>query len=190
MGAHPRLLGFDEGPFRFGDASVPVVGVMTRGAARVEAVVVGKVEVDGWDATHQVIGLARRLPGGGPDAVMIDGVTLGGMNVVDIADVARTLERTVLAVTRDRPDRARMLAAMERTPGAARRAAMLPPDSPAEVRIEGHALFVQIAGEPADEARLLHLVKASLHEGYTPEPLRLAHHIATALVRGVSGTAP
>lgn len=191
MTEQPRFLAIDEGPFTFDEPHVPVAGVLTRGATTVEAVVVDRVTVDGWDATDTVIALARRLPGSGPDRILLDGVTLGGMNLVDLDKVARTTGVPIFGVTRRRPGPGGLHPAVEQAADPERRRRLLPSDPPMEIRLGNATLFVQAAG-PDDEhlgpERVADMLRPALAQSNVPEPLRLAHHIATAIVRGVSGT--
>lgn len=194
MASHPRFLGFDEGPFTFDDKSVPVAGVLTRGATMVEAVLIDRVTVDGWDATDRVVTLTRRLPGNGPDRVLIDGITLGGMNVVDIRGVAEGLGVPVFAVARREPQEGGLEAAARRAGEEEKRRRLLPQTPTLPVQLGPHRLFVQAhdpeAGALQDPHEIAPLLAPAMSQSLTPEPLRLAHHIATALVRGVSGTSP
>ena len=58
MKAQVRVLGLDDAPFRFGDARVPVVGVVVRAPNYVEGVLTASVAVDGMDANDV---LAERI---------------------------------------------------------------------------------------------------------------------------------
>lgn len=189
--AQPRFLGIDEGTFTFDEDEVVVVGVLTRGASTVEAVVTDRVTVDGWDATETVIGMARRLPGSGAERILIDGITLGGMNLVDLQAVAAALRVPVLGITRRRPGPSGLAHAAERAADPPRRKRNLPEHPPVEVRLGGATLFVQAAGpggQTLEPDRLTETLRPAMAQSRLPEPLRLAHHIATAIVRGVSGT--
>lgn len=194
MSSQPRYLGFDEGPFTFEEKSVPFAGVLTRGASTVEAVLVDRVSVDGWDASDRVVTLARRLPGNGPDHVLIDGITLGGMNVVDLQEVAESLRVPVFAVARREPTKGGLESAARRAGDEERRRRLLPKTPTVPVQLGAHRLFVQAhdpdTGPLRDAHEIAPLLAPAMSQSLTPEPLRLAHHIATALVRGVSGTAP
>ena len=53
-----------------------------------------------------------------------------------------------------------------------------------EVRTKQGAMFVSIAGSSIEEA--VELLQGSTVQGSMPEPLRLAHLIATAIVNGES----
>lgn len=191
MGEQPRFLGIDEGPFTFDEQEVVVAGVLTRGASTIEAVVTDRVTVDGWDATDTVIAMARRLPGSGAERILVDGITLGGMNLVDLQAVATGLRVPVFGITRRRPGPSGLEPAAERTVDPPRRKRNLPKHPPIEVRLGDTTLFVQAArpdGQALEPDRLTDTLRSAMAQSRIPEPLRLAHHIATAIVRGVSGT--
>lgn len=190
----PRFLGIDEGPFRFEDATAIVVGVLTRGAHTVEAIVKDRVSVDGWDATHTVLRMARRLPGAGAQRILLDGITLGGMNLVDLGGLAGRLRVPVLGVTRREPGPEGLgpAAASSRDPVRRRRA--LPTTPPVKIRLQERTLWVQAHDKDASRISgsqaITELLQPAMSDAHTPEPLRLAHHIATAIVCGASGTSP
>jgi uncharacterized protein len=193
VGEQPRFLGIDEGPFTFDQDKAVVAGVLTRGPHTVEAVLVDRVQVDGWDATDLVIRSARKLPGNGCDRILIDGITLGGINLVDLQQVATTLQVPALAIARRPPSPHGLETAARRASASDRRIKMLPQEPPMEVRLADHTLWVQAhqpKGPIQDPAHIAALLQGAMSESRTPEPLRLAHHIATAVVRGISGTAP
>jgi hypothetical protein len=109
---HPRVVGVDDGPFRRGDRQAPVALVVCSLPDRVDGVVATTVTVDGTDATERI---ARAIEASGHldgiRAVLLDGITFGGFNVVDLTGLAERLRRPVLAVTRRPPDFARIDAA-------------------------------------------------------------------------------
>lgn len=179
----------DDGHFTFADDEAALVGVLTRGATTVEAVAVGRVAVDGLDATERVLELVGRLPGAGPDIVLTDGVALGGFNVLDLARLHEATDRPVVAVTRRRPDRAHMESAIRaRLSEPEVRLGRLPEGEATEVEVGGRRLFVHVEGARDDLATLQAILAPAMEEGGIPEPLRLAHLVATAVTRGISGT--
>ncbi|MGQ9583567.1 MAG: endonuclease dU [Thermoplasmatota archaeon] len=191
-----RVLGVDDGPFRFTDERAVVVGVVAR-RGYVDAVMRAEVEVDGDDATQVLVGLVLRSGYADQlEAVMLDGACLGGFNVVDIEELHRITSLPVITVTRDRPDMAKICNALKRlgtSPGPGRRKI---PDWKVRLdRLErtnlievdtGHKpLHVGFAGIREAEAK--GIVRASTVRGAVPEPLRLAHMIARTFATGSSG---
>jgi hypothetical protein len=118
-------------------------------------------------------------------AIMIDGVALGGFNVVNIKTLSEALNAPVITVSRDQPD----IGAIEKAlkahfPDWERRLSVIVQYDVREVKLpEGHA-FISSVGIEDREADAL--VRRCTVRGCLPEPVRLAHHVATALVRGES----
>lgn len=178
-----HAVGFDDAPFpgRRG-ARVPIVGAVCRNA-RLDGMVHGAVRKDGWNATAELV---RLLEGGKflPQlhVVLLDGLTFGGFNVVDLAELAARLERPCLAVMRRFPDQEAVVRAMAHLPRPVARRRRLERAGPVHER-EGFVFQIRGAS-PAAGGRVL----ARLTErGHVPEPLRLAHLVAGALVHGESG---
>ena len=178
-----RSIGFDDAPFlRKRGARVPIAGVVCAGT-RFEGLVLGAARQDGWGATDE---LCRLLVGGKflPQLhlVLLDGLGFGGLNLVDLDALAARLRRPCVAVMRRPPDLAAMERAIRRLPGAERRLSLLRRAGPVH---EQPPFAFQVRGAaPGDVAPLL----AGLTDrGNVPEPLRLAHLVGAAVVRGESG---
>ena len=181
-----RVLGIDDAPFSFSDARVPIVGVVVRLPGYVEGVMVSQVAVDGDDADQALTDMLQgsrfreqiRL-------VMIDGASLGGFNLVDIDRLSRDTGIPFCTVTRDVPDLPSMRAALQKHfSDWQRRLEIVERHGLIEVRTEHGPIFASIAGAPVEMMR--ELLHGSTIQGAIPEPVRLAHLIAAALVRGES----
>lgn len=181
-----RVLGVDDGPFTWEDARADVVGVLMRAGAYVEAVLRSSVRVDGDDATQVVAGMvARSRYAEAVQVLMLDGVTLGGFNVVDLDALHGALEVPILTVTRDPPDKPAIEAALRKHfDDAERRIALLQRHALERVETAHNPVWVKRLGMSAEEAR--DLVRATTVRGALPEPLRLAHLIAAAFRNGES----
>jgi len=178
-----RSIGFDDAPFvRHRRADVGIAGVVCAGT-RFEGLVWGRLRQDGWNATAA---LARLLAGGKflPQLhlVLLDGLSFGGLNLVDLPALAAALGRPCVAVMRRPPDLAAMERAVRRLPGAERRLARLRAAGPVHVR--GRFTFQVAGAEPAAVAEALERIT---DRGAVPEPLRLAHLVGAAVRRGESG---
>jgi len=100
-----NVIGFDDGPFdREHRGRVFLVGVVCSDT-RLDGVVSGWVTRDGADSTQRMIALVRasqfRETIG---AVMVQGIAVGGFNVVDVNELANALGVPVLVVARKKPD--------------------------------------------------------------------------------------
>jgi hypothetical protein len=186
MKPHVRVLGIDDAPFRFGDERVEVVGVVVRAPNYIEGVMRTDVQVDGTDATDRLVEMLKRSRySQGLALVMIDGAALGGFNVVDIQRVHEALGVPVATVTKKKPDLEAMVSVLRRRfPDAAQREALITRAGHLEVRTQHRPLHVNAVGIAPDE--LKGLIALTTVRGALPEPLRVAHLIATALRRGES----
>lgn len=187
MKPHLRVLGIDDAPFRFGDATVPVVGVVVRAPNYVEGVLATRVAVDGDDATDRLLErIAASRYREGLALIMLDGVALGGFNLVDIHRLHRELGIPVATVTRRPPDLAAMEAVLRRKfADADRRIELLRRSATAEVpTAAGRPLIAGSVGIGPEE--LKGIITRTTVRGSLPEPIRLAHLVATAMVRGES----
>jgi uncharacterized protein len=184
---HPRVLAIDDGGFARTDRFAPIAAVVVALPAYVEAVRRDRVRVDGRDATERVIAIAGAAgPLDGVRVVLLDGAVLGGFNVVDLDAVRRGLGLPVVAVTRRRPDFPRIRAALDRWFGddAARRWRLLRAHRLFAVPTGAQPIYAAAVGCRTADARAV--LRRTTVRGYWPEPLRLAHLIASA----ESATAP
>ena len=179
----PHTLGIDDGPFRRGPVpAAPLVAVLMEGAGLVEGVAVTRFPLDGADATSH---LARWIRGlrfhPSVQAVLLGGITLGGLGVVDVRALARRVGCPVIVVNRKNPAESRLEAAL-RAAGHAAGLEILRRTPPARTVEPG--LFVAAAGLDPFEAE--RLVRAVRQKSALPEPIRIAHLIAAAIRHGES----
>lgn len=181
-----RVLGVDDGPFTWDHREADVVGVLMRAGAYVEAVMRTRVTVDGEDATARVAEmLARSRYREAVQVLMLDGVSLGGFNVLDLDALHAAVEVPLLTVTRDPPDREAIEAALRKHfPDAERRIGLLQRHPLHRVETAHNPVWVKVVGMGVEDAR--DLVRATTVRGALPEPLRLAHLIAAAVAGGES----
>lgn len=178
-----NVMGVDDAPFeRSHRGDVKIVGTVWA-RDRLDGVVLDRVRRDGANSTARVARMLERSPfDEHVRAVLLDGIALGGFNVVDLHALHARLGRPVLAVARKEPDlRAIRRALLRRVPGGAKKWALIEKAGPMEP-VEG--VWVQRAGLSAADAA--QLVRDSRGQGVLPEPIRVAHLIASALERGHS----
>jgi endonuclease V-like protein UPF0215 family len=200
-----NVIGFDDGPFpREHRGDVLLVGVVCSGT-RPDGIVSGRIRRDGANASRAMVDLVRKSQFGEHiQCVMLQGIAVGGFNVVDVHGLSKALRIPVLVVTRRLPDLSSVRRALfsdephdrPRVAGAARKwklieaAGALEPLGPsrrsvrAGVKSEVPRLYVQRAGLTMELARKI-VVATTLH-GNIPEPLRLAHLIAGGITTGTS----
>ena len=182
-GVRPHLIGVDDGPFeKHADAVTPIVGVVMEGPDLVEGVAITDFPIDGADVTDFLAEWIRGLrfrPG--LQGLVLGGITIAGLAVVDVVRLSELLELPVLVLNRKDPRNHRLSGALE-SAGFSERLEVVDRTPPSLSVTDG--LFLACAGTSPDEA--VRLIDASRRKGEMPEPLRLAHLIACAVVRGES----
>ena len=182
-----NVIGFDDAPFsRDHRGAVKVVGAVFAGH-RLDGVLLGEIEKDGSDASDRLVTLVKhskfyqhaRL-------IMLQGITLGGFNVVDVFDLNRRLDLPILVVARRAPDMNAVRRALEaHLPGGRAKWAILASLGAMGPTAGVHVQRVGLTPEQAAEI----LNQWSIHSRI-PEPLRCAHLIAGALATGQSRNRP
>ena len=183
MTRSPHVLGIDEGPFVKGQAErVPVVAALCEGASVLEAVARTDFPVDGEGATEfliEWIGGLRVVSA--LQGIALGGITFAGLGIVDVRALSDALAAPVLVVTRRPPDNLRLRQALEAA-GLLERFAVAE-RSPEAVQGDDGIWLAHAGCERERAQTLLHETRG---KAKLPEPLRIAHLIATAYVRGES----
>ncbi|MDA8021062.1 MAG: DUF99 family protein [Thermoanaerobaculia bacterium] len=178
-----NVIGFDDGPFdRDSVSSVAVVGAVYAGT-RFDGALVGAVAKDGDDATERLAELIERSRFRDHlQLVMMEGIALGGFNVVDIHELSERLELPVLVLCRRQPDlgaiRSALLSRVPTGDSKWRRIEAAGPMEPV-----GN-VWLQRAGLSREAAAAV-VERFAVH-GHMPEPVRVAHLLARAFVTGES----
>jgi hypothetical protein len=182
-----HAIGVDDAPFeRRHRGDVGIVGAVYAGD-RLEGVLASRIRRDGANSTEriaQMIGRSRFHAHLG--VVMLQGIALGGFNVVDIHALSERLERPVLVVARRAPDfEAIRRALLEQVPGGARKWRLI--ERAGAMECAG-PVCIQRAGLSLETAR--RVVKRFTRHGHLPEPVRTAHLIASGVTSGESRQRP
>lgn len=180
------MLGIDDSPFSFSDTKVTVIGVVMRLPNYIEGVMRSKITTDGDDGNDVLAGMINssrykeqlRL-------VMLDGVAMGGFNVIDIRSLSEDTGIPVASVTRDPPDFGKMEKALRRHFVDWERRMRITKQLPLfEVQTAHKPL--QVAAVGIDAVEVVELIRSSTVRGALPEPIRVAHLIARAVEKGES----
>lgn len=178
-----NLIGFDDAPFGHDYIGpVKVVGTVFTGL-HLTGVVIGEVEKDGADAAEKLAQLvATSRFAEHVQLVMLQGIALAGFNMVDVFDLHERLRLPVLVVSRKLPDLVAIQRALTtQVREGEQKWALIKRLGPPEPI--GH-VYAQRVGLTFEEAQTV-IARFTL-QGHIPEPLRVAHLIAGALVNGQS----
>lgn len=178
-----RVIGFDDAPFvRRTPDPVAIAGVICAGT-RFEGMVWGELQADGWNATETIVNLlikSKFLPQ--LHLVLLDGISFGGFNVVDLPALSAQLRLPCISVMRRLPNLVKVEYALRRLPQPDRRWATL--KRAGEIYQTPPFVFQVCGTTPAIAAQALTRLT---DRGHVPEALRLAHLITSAVIKGESG---
>lgn len=177
------VVGFDDFPFaRSHRGDVGLVGVVYTGL-RLDGVITGRVRRDGVNATTKLAQLVQDSKFA-PQVklLMLQGIALGGFNVVDIHSLHELLKLPVLVVARRAPDLKRIESALRaNVPGGERKWRLIERAGAME---PAAGVYVQRAGLTLKQA--VTIIESTAICGRVPEPLRVAHLIAGGIADGQS----
>lgn len=146
----------------------------------------GLLRVDGLDASSIIPYLALRASRGRPCAVLLDSVTIAGFNVASPGAISRLAGAPVIIVYNYRPSRERLEAGLRRLgDGGARSRAISIVDSAVEVDTRQGRVYIVAWGVDLEAAR--DIVEECQVHSRTPEPVRMAHKIASEMSRLLIG---
>lgn len=178
-----HVIGFDDAPFPPEHrGNVLLVGAVFAGP-RLEGVLSGKVRRDGVNATRTIVQLVNKSRYREHlQAVLLQGITFAGFNVVDQPAVYEALQVPVIVVCRRQPDmHAIRSALLQHVSGGERKWRLMKKAAPIEP-VAG--VYVQRAGISLGDTEAL--IRRFALNSRLPEPLRTAHLIAGGIMQGES----
>jgi len=187
-----RTIGIDDGSFQpHTEGETCLVGTVLRGGKWMDGVLVDEVEIDGMNSTSTVINMINesrhkeqlRL-------ILTSGITFAGFNILDISKVFEETELPVVVVSREKPDMPAVKKALKNLSDWEKRWEIL--KSVGEIiSVETESsenrkstIYIQVKGIKREDAKkVIHMTST---RSSIPEPLRIAHLIATGVSRGES----
>lgn len=181
-----RVLGIDDSPFSFKEEDVVVIGAAVRIPNYLEGVLKTTAKVDGKDATDRLREMIKRSRyRENLAAILMDGIAVGGFNVVDIEALNADLGVPIATVTRKKPDLGSIETALKaRFSDWQKRLSLITRREVHTIETKHKPLFVQVVGAKLSEIEKI-IIKSTVL-GALPEPIRMAHLIATAVRTGES----
>lgn len=181
-----RILGVDDAPFTpHSQDPVMLVGTVFRAGAWLDGVLRTDIRVDGTDATEKIVKMvnaSRHRDQIG--VIMLDGVTFGGFNVVNIQRIFLETGIPVVVVTRKQPNFEKIKKALKNfTDWESRWKNILAAGEVHRVQ-NGESIHIQISGIDLEDAK--EIVRLSTTRSAIPEPIRAAHIIAAGVTTGES----
>ena len=177
-----RVIGIDDNPFnKFKDLKALVVGVVMRGGSWVDGILSAKVDVDGDDSTKNIAGMINGCKFKPQlQCIFLDGIAVAGFNVIDVKELSRKTKLPVIVIIRRNPDIENIKKTLIKI--AQKQKIKLIEKAGEITKIEN--IFVQLAGIDLEHARKI--LKVVCTRSFVPEPVRLAHLIASGISLGES----
>ncbi|AEK73503.1 hypothetical protein GQS_08035 [Thermococcus sp. 4557] len=183
-----RAVGFDDGTFSFSSKlqreKTILIGVVMKGSQEVVGVLSRWITIDGNDATEAMIDAVNTSRFKDLRVIMLKGITYAGFNVVDLERLHHETGLPVIVVVRKMPDLRAMEVALRKHFLDAEERLRLLKKAPPLVEMIPEKLYFQATG--VNEKTAVEIIRATTRTGLTPEPLRLAHMIASAVMTGES----
>jgi len=184
-----RILGFDDAAFEFDspERTVPVIGVIYRGGDFIDGMLRTDVTIDGMDATDKLVERINSTRHKQQLRVlMFDGITLGGFNIIDIHKLHERTGLPVIVINRKMPGLKDVQKALRNFKDYKKRWVLI--KKAGELKLcslkGGKEVYYQSVGLSDEETE--EMISLSTTRSFIPEPLRVAHIIATAFVKGES----
>ena len=178
-----RVLAIDDGSFKPKQKEkIPLIGVIYRIDGRIEGILSKKISVDALDSTEKIIAM---LSGGKflPQIsfILLQGINFAGFNIADVKKIHSELRKPVIIVFRKQPNMGEIKKALEKFPDKEKRLALIK-NAGKICRLD--SIHFQFIG--TDEATAAEVIKKTLMHSFLPEPIRIAHLIASGITLGQS----
>ncbi len=177
-----RVVGIDDAPFdKFRKGQVVVIGTVFRGGSWLDGVLSTKVNVDGNNATKKIVEMINKCKFKPQlQCIFLDGIAVGGFNVIDVKELRKKTKLPVMVIIRRKPDIKRI------------KNILIKLNKKSKIKLLEKAgsvvpigkIYVQLIGLSIDEAR--EILKIVCTRSLIPEPIRIAHLIASGITYGES----
>ena len=181
-----RILGVDDSPFpSHTNEEVILVGSVFRAGNWLDGVLSTYIHGDGTDGTEKITEMVKNSRNLGQlGVIMLDGITFGGFNLVNIRKIFESTGVPVIVIMRKLPNFERIKKALKRFDDWEKRWANVLEAGKVYKVDNTESIYMQIYGIEREDAG--DIVKLSTTRSAIPEPVRVAHIIAAGIVTGES----
>jgi len=178
-----RILAIDDSPLI--NEKVIIIGAFFRGGEQLDGILRAEITRDGMDATDILIRMIKdskyytqtRI-------IMLDGVTYAGFNPVDITSLFKETNLPVIVFMRSCPDFRKIRLALGHLPDPEKRWEIIRRAGKIHKIEQDNPVYIQLCG--LDKKTAVEIIRLTSTHSNIPEPLRVAHLIATGVVLGES----
>ena len=146
-----------------------------------DGVVSTEVEVDGEDATLKLIEMINKSKFKTQiQAILLDGIAVGGFNVINIHGLSKHINIPVIVVVRHMPDFEKLEKTLKKLGMEKKYQLMEKAGKPVKIG----EIYIQLVGCSRKDAK--EIITISTTRSNIPEPIRAAHLIGAGIVKGES----
>jgi len=177
-----RVMGIDDSPFSHEQGQSVLVSGIICANTKFEGMIRTYIQKDGTDATEKLISMItqskfyRQV-----QVVLLDGITLGGFNIVNLAALSKAINLPCIAVMRRAPNLEAIAKALSNLEDGEHRFSLIQQAGPVQ---KYRHFFFQHHNCSSEEAGAI--LEYLTDTGHVPEALRMAHLINSAIVLGQS----
>jgi len=177
-----RVMGIDDSPFdKFSSRNTSVIATIFRGGSWLDGVLSTKVSVDGNNSTSKLIEMINKCKFKPQlQAILLDGIALGGFNIIDIKELNKKTGIPVIVVIRKMPD----IATIHKVLVKINKKHKIKLLDKAGVPLKVGKIFVQFKGINLEDVK--EVLRITCTRSLIPEPIRVAHLIAAGVYFGES----
>lgn len=177
-----RVIGIDDSPFeKKKDKKVLVTGTIYRGGEFMDGLVSCWVRKDGADSTKKLVSMIKRSKFYSQlKAIFINGIAVGGFNVIDLEKLSEKTGLPVITVIRKKPD-LKLIKKTLADIGMEEKIALI--EKAPKIEKVG-SICIQRVNIPLEDAKKA--LKICTTNADVPECLRIAHIIGSGIILGES----
>jgi uncharacterized protein len=181
-----RILGIDDSPFHAHTTQpVMIIGTVFRAGKWLDGVLRTFIQGDGRDSTNKIINMINSTRHKDQlGVIMLDGITFGGFNVLNIRQIFQSTGIPVIVIMRKYPDFQKIEKALKRFPDWLDRWNDIKDAGEVYIIENKEDIYFQVNGIELADAE--EIIKLSTTRSAIPEPIRVAHLIAAGVITGES----
>jgi endonuclease V-like protein UPF0215 family len=178
-----RILAIDDSPLIH--EKVTIIAAFFRGGEQLDGILRTEINRDGMDATDVFIRMINDSKYHTQiRVILLDGITYAGFNPVDITDLFKETGVPVISFMRSCPDIEKIKLALTNLPDAEKRWRIIQRAGKIYKIKQDNPVYIQLCG--LDKESAIKIIRMTSTHSNIPEPLRVAHLIATGVVLGES----
>ena len=177
-----RVIGIDDAPFnKFKKGNVLVVGTIFRGGLWLDGILSTKVSIDGNNSTKNITEMINKCKFKPQlQCIFLDGIAVGGFNIIDVKQLSKKTKLPVIVIIRRKPN----IKKIKETLIKIKKKNKIKLLEKAGSVIPIGKIYVQLTGLSIENAK--EILKVVCTRSLIPEPVRIAHLIASGITYGES----